>query len=139
MSEKPKEKAAKKLPTPVRWTVQAGSLDFAVDEKTLAARLNRAGTLPGRDKKYSTAQICAAVYGDHKLALIRGQEMENEIKATELAKLRNEAISVEWAFQVASNTCFAIKRIIEMSKLANAEKDSIYAEINGLSEKDFKA
>jgi hypothetical protein len=64
MSENTKEKAAKQLPQPVRWTVQAGAMDFAIDEKTLAARLNRAGTLPGRDKRYSTAQIAAAVYGD---------------------------------------------------------------------------
>ena len=53
----------------VRWNVEQASGDFEIDRKTLGKRIRSAGIEPGEDGKYSTTQICAAVFGD-----LRGEQ-----------------------------------------------------------------
>jgi hypothetical protein len=110
MSKDAKEAAPKRFAKTVRWTIHMGGAEFAIDEKTLAARLRRANVLPGEDGKYSTAQIAGAVYGDHKLELIRGAQQENDMREVELARMRREVVPVEAAFQTVSNMLFAVRR-----------------------------
>lgn len=121
----------------LRWTVDKASIEFGLDTKTLVSRLSRTGTIPGADKKYSTAQICAAVFGDQKLEYIRGLQSDNALKDIELAKARGEVVPVQAAFLVVSNMLFAVRRVIEMSALDAKTKDGIYAELQGLKPGDF--
>lgn len=140
-----REQAAAKNPAPkrssfgdaFRWTVDRGSIELSIDTKTLTARLRRANVLPGEDGKYSTAQIAGAVYGDHKLELIRGAQQENEMREVELARMRREVVPVEVAFQTVSNMLFAVRRVILTSRLSKEEQDACLKELAELNPSDF--
>ena len=46
----------------VRWTVEHAATEFGPDRRTLAKRLRDAGVVKGADGKYSTQDICRAIY-----------------------------------------------------------------------------
>lgn len=46
----------------VRWTVEHAATEFGPDRRTLAKALRRAGIVAGDDRKYSTQDICRAVF-----------------------------------------------------------------------------
>ena len=141
-----REQAAAKNPAPkrssfgdaFRWTVDRGSIEFSIDTKTLTARLRRANVLPGEDGKYSTAQIAGAVYGDHKLELIRGAQVDREMREIELSKMRGETILVADVKPTLDNIHRAIRRIILTSKLSHAEQDAALREIASLKASDIE-
>ena len=122
---------------PVRWSIEQASIEFSIDNKTLAQRLRRGGVMPGKDKKYSTAQICAQVYGDAKLEQLRGFEKDNALKDIDLAKARNEVVPMDGVFQTMSNMLFSIRRLILMSPLPKETQDGILKELEGLKASDF--
>lgn len=53
---------------PIRWTMSQASSEFGIDSKTLAKRIKSKGVMPGDDKKFSTADICRAVFSDGEAA-----------------------------------------------------------------------
>ena len=48
----------------IRWTLEKAAMEFGLDRTTLSKRITTAGIVAGEDKKFSTAQICEAVFGD---------------------------------------------------------------------------
>jgi hypothetical protein len=42
----------------------AAAREFGLTKETLARKLNQSGQVPGADKRYSTEQIIAAIFGD---------------------------------------------------------------------------
>lgn len=123
---------------PVRWSIEQASIEFSIDNKTLAQRLRRANVLPAKDKKFSTAQIAGAVYGDHKLELIRGAQVDREMREIELSKMRGETILVADVKPTLDNIHRAIRRIILASKLSHAEQDAALREIASLKASDIE-
>lgn len=140
-----REQAAAKNPAPkrssfgdaVRWTVDKASIEFAIDTKTLVSRLRRLGTLAGEDGKYSTAQVCAAVFGDLRQAQTRLAAAQADAAEVELAKVRGEVVPVADAVRVVQNMFQAVRRIILTSELTHEKQDACIRELEGLKEKDF--
>lgn len=58
---------------PIRWTIEQASNEFGLDRQTLAKRITSAGILAGADKRFTTSDICSAVYGD-----IEGEKLRTE-------------------------------------------------------------
>lgn len=57
------EKRGKRL-TALRWTLPKAASEFGIHISTLGKRVKAAGVMPGKDGRYSTRDIAAAVYGD---------------------------------------------------------------------------
>jgi hypothetical protein len=66
--------------TAIRWTVERAASEFQIDRKTLTKRIRAGDVRPGADGKFSTEQICAAVFGDYR----REQLRELRERATKL-------------------------------------------------------
>ncbi len=73
----------------IRWTIPEAASEFDLHANTLSKRLKTASIEPGPDGRWSTAQICAAVYGDmdgEKLREVRHRA--NLLELEEKEKLR---------------------------------------------------
>ena len=121
----------------IRWSIEQGSLEYAIDQKTLAGRLRKNGEIPGDDKKYSTAQICGAVFGDLEAEKTRLTRSQADMAEVELAEKRGEVVQVQSAFLTVSNMLFAVRRVITMSGLSPEAQDAIFKELQGLKVEDF--
>ena len=65
----------------VRWGVAEAASEFSINRRTLANRLKTSGAVPGDDKKFSTKQVCDAVFGSiagQKLRLLKAQADKTE-------------------------------------------------------------
>jgi len=111
--------------TRIRWTIQQAAPEFDIHSATLAKRIKTLGVEPGEDKKFSTKQICDAVFGNldgEKLAKIKA---ERELLEIELAKERKKLIESDVAFRVWEGVVVSIRQIIKSSALSDTEKNSI--------------
>jgi hypothetical protein len=114
---------------PLRWTVAMGAREFDIDRRTLGTNLAQAGTPPGRDGRYRTLDIVAAVFGDvrharQRLLKVQAQRIELEIeRSRETLMERSDAVSFH------SGVFTALRRIIQASKLSELEKAEIDKEL----------
>lgn len=72
-----------KIKQAIRWTRFQAAQEFGLDAKTLEKQMKQAGIVPGTDGKFSTMDICTAIFGSLKGDLIRAQTRQ----ATEQAEL----------------------------------------------------
>lgn len=122
----------------VRWSLTRAATEFGCAIETLKRGLKQHALGPAEeDGKFSTAQICTALFGDlngEKVRLTRAQadkaETENRIAAGEL-------IDVSAALELAQRFCFAARQVVMMSALTEAEKNRILKEFGRLGEMDF--
>jgi hypothetical protein len=117
----------------LKWTPETAQSEFGRDAATIQKQLKAANIQPDPSGTYSTKQICAAIFGDThaaRLRLVNAQALRNEVAAK---KESGEVLPVDIAFQACSNVLFAVRRVIEMSGLTNAEKDEIYTEIQSFT------
>jgi hypothetical protein len=66
---------------PIRWTVEKAASEFNINPRTLAKRIRTDGTEPGKDGRFSTVQICAAVYGAIEAEKLRKIMIEADLLA----------------------------------------------------------
>lgn len=117
---------------PIRWTIERAGAEFATNPRTISSRLKGAGVEPGADGKFSTLQICSAVFSDYEQERTRLTKAQADQAELDLARARNEVLPVDVAFQACSNVAFAALRIFEQvpdEKLSPEEKDAIRREI----------
>ena len=124
----------------VRWTMTNAATEFGCARETLKRGLKQNGIDADIDDgKFTTAQICTALFGDlngEKVRLTRAQadkvETENRVAAGEL-------IEVTAAIELAQRFCFAARQVIMLSELTEAGKNRILRELGRLGEMDFNA
>jgi hypothetical protein len=79
----------------IRWTVNNAASEFGTTARTLAGQLKEKGILPGRDGKFSTAQICEAIYDDAEKQRIRSMSEQADHRALQNAESRGELLPVD--------------------------------------------
>src|SRR5690349_14379102 len=95
----------------LRWTIERAASEFQIDRKTLTKRIRGSDILPGDDGKFSTEQICAAVFGDYRREQLRelreradGTALENEVTRKERIPIEDVTESFDEIFQSISGT-----------------------------------
>lgn len=120
---------------PIRWTIEQASNEFGLDRQTLAKRINNGGILPGDDKKFSTADICRAVFGDiesEKLREVRHRANLLEIDEKErLGQLTPTHKVEDWIDKTAGD----LKINIMASNLSEDEKRDLLKTLQASVEK----
>jgi hypothetical protein len=81
--------------TPLCWSLDAASFEFAMSATTLRKLLNQASIAPGEDGCYSTTQLLSGVYGRMHEEKLRTQEQLT--KKYELANRTAEGNLLDWA------------------------------------------
>lgn len=75
----------------ITWTIEAAAREFGRSRTTVTARLADTGAKPGGDGKFTTTQICAALFGDAHQARLR----EATARA-DLAEARTAILQKRW-------------------------------------------
>lgn len=122
---------------PARWSLNTASAEFGCARETLRGALRQAHIEAGEDQRYSTRQICQALFGDlkaEKTGLTRAQrekiEQENKENAGEL-------IRVDDAIALAGRFAYAARQKILLSKLSEEDKNAVLMELQRLGEINF--
>ncbi len=122
----------------IRWTKEQAAENFQVNPRTLSRRMVAAELIPGDDKKYSTPQICAAVFGDidgEKLRLVKEQA---DKYALENAERRGLLVRVDVIAQAVNRAIAAAKAAIDSaSNLEREDKDKIMQQLGRLWDDAF--
>jgi len=140
--------------TKLRWNLNKAALEFGKDQKTISRGIKRLGLEPGTDGKFSTAQICAAVFGDIQGQRLRKTTAEADKIELDNARERGEVVELAQtlnAWEVAIlNAKERFIRIptkltaryvvgmpqVEFTKLLEAEIDETCAELSSSAKPD---
>jgi hypothetical protein len=121
----------------VRWTLTLASSEFSIDPKTLAKRVKREGLLSGKDKCYSTADICQAVFGgvEHERALLVREQRE----LTEAKKLilLQRWVPLEVVDRLWSAVAHELSRKIQNAALAEDVKQELSADLKAIPTDEY--
>ena len=126
--------AGRKKIAAVFWTIERAAAEFGIDRRTLSNRL--IGEQP-IGEGYSTAQICAAIYGDMERAKIRKAEADAALAEIELQKQRGELVGMAEVQTAWRKICELIRLRISESSLSTEEQTSVLAELRELRLRDY--
>lgn len=118
----------------IRWTQEHAASEFAINPRTLSARIKQLGITPGDDGRYSTKEMATAVFGDLEREKIRltsaeadAQERENLL---ELGKLID---ATEFEKDYAP-IYVEMVRLVRSSKINDDEQDALLAKLAAVHE-----
>ena len=99
--------------------------------------LRQAGQEAAEDERYTTKQICGALFGDlkaEKTGLTRAQREHWELENKQAAGI---LINVDDAILAVHQFTFAIRQKILLSGLTEHEKNNLLLELQRIGEMDF--
>jgi hypothetical protein len=99
-------------------------------DSTLAKKLKASGQTPGADGKYSTVQICSAIYGEGVRERLRGTKERANNWALRNALLRSETLSKDAVVDALGKVFGVIAKLVEASNVTTTEKRDILGAIN---------
>lgn len=106
--------------------------EFDIDHRTLSRKLISNEIKPDDDDKYSTKQICAAVFGNIQEERLRKTREEADNLALRNAQMRNELRPVEVFKQLVSEIILANRQTILASQLEQEGKNEILSNLQAL-------
>mgnify|MGYP001548385447 CR=1 FL=1 len=121
----------------IRWSITTAAAEFGVARDTMRTAFRQSGQLAGDDERYTTKQICAALFGDlkaEKTGLTRAQREHWELENKQAAGI---LINVDEAIAMVHQFTFAIRQKILMSSLTDKEKNNLLLELQRIGEMDF--
>ena len=79
----------------LRWTMSEAASEFDLHAATLAKRIKTAGIEPSTDGKWSTVQICAAVFGDMDSEKLRETRHKANLLELEEKEKRRQLVPID--------------------------------------------
>jgi len=99
--------------------------EFGFDRRTIRNRLLVAGTLPGNDNRYATADIAAAIYGDYEGEKTRETKERADKLALENGVSRKELIPASDVIRVWSFIITAFRDRVLAAQLSTELRDEL--------------
>ena len=116
---------------------QAAS-EFGINPRTLTNRLKTNGIIPNeKDKRYSTQQICKAVFGDIDVERLRKLTEEADKLALDNEKTRGGLVEIEAVYKHFQGLFVALRSRLLASSLTDEEKDELLGDLRKLKAGDF--
>lgn len=128
----------KRRASSVRWGLEQAAAEFGINPRTLSGNLRRGSIEAGEDSKFSTAQICAAIFGDKAGEDLRKVREEADKLALHNSKARGSLVEVEAAFRHYQGVFVALRQRILGSSLSDKEKDDLLNNMTGLTYEEAK-
>lgn len=122
---------------PVRWTLDSAGSEFGCDSKTLGARMKRAGIGPGKDGKFSTREVCAAVFGDIDSEVLRVKKHQANLLELEEQEKRRESVSVARVEEVWGAVFVALRQAIWNCDAPEVSRRRWLGEIQSINREDY--
>ena len=121
----------------IKWSITRACAEFGTTYQTLVKRLNERAEQADVNDKYTTRQICSALYGDIQEERLRKTKEEADQLGLENAKKRGLLIPVADAAELNRRVAFAIRQKIVASSLPPDRVNAILLDIQRLAEVDF--
>lgn len=125
----------------VRWTLHAAASDWDIDDKTLEKNIKSSGVIAGEDGKFSTLDICKAVYGDlkgdHIRAMTRNQNESADMQAVKKANLLRENIPAHLVVSVWSSMMIELRQKILYAEIPDKAKQDILKDLMAIPVEDY--
>lgn len=123
----------------IAWSLFRAAQEFGCHRDTLKKRLIASGVNPADGDTYTTAQICAALYGDKHAAQTRLANESADKVALDNAERRRELIPVAEALELTQRFCSEIRQRFMATSLPESDKDALLKDIARLESVDFAA
>ncbi|MEW6306759.1 MAG: hypothetical protein AB1705_25105 [Verrucomicrobiota bacterium] len=140
--ETPATETAADAPAPrgtgLRWSVNTAATEFEIDRRTLAKQIAGAGIAAGPDGKFSTREICQAIYDDERRERLREIKERADKLEMENAERRGELIDAEVIYKHFEGIYVAFRARVLASSLSNEEKDEILTDLAKLKARDIR-
>lgn len=118
-----------------RWNLNRAAQEFDINQRTLSKRFKTCGIESGADGKWSTKEVCAAVFGDidgERLRLVRAQADEKEISN---AEQRGELVRFKDLLELAHRGLAAMTAtVMGMTHLTIEDRESIINQLRAAGE-----
>lgn len=119
----------------IRWTVNSAESEFGLNRRTINKRLRQSDIQPGDDGKFSTAQICSAVFGDIDSERLRLTKEQADKIAIDNAASRSELVNATELKDVVERGLAAmVQAVLAASNLENEDKDKIIGHLKHAGE-----
>lgn len=118
--------------------MELAGVEFGRDHRALSKRIRREGLEPGEDGCFSTAQICAAVFGDQYSEDLRKTREEADKLEIHNKRSRRELIDAESVYRHFEAWFIIIRQRILASKMTRDEQDDLLRELKGITYEQIK-
>ena len=121
------------MKNPIRWNRLDAAAEFGIDRDTLSRRLRAAGIAPGEDKRFSTKEILAALFGD-----LEKEKTRNEAAKADLTEMKRDLderqfIPAEAARASMDKLRVGIMEVIAASPLSEKQQAAIAGNLKRLN------
>lgn len=121
----------------IRWTIELAAAEFGIDRKTLSNRAKGSGILAGDDGKFSTRDICRAVFTNGEAARASLAISQKENFDLRNRKLAGELVDPKQCQQLWDAAMIALRQKISDSKLSDAEKREVLKDLQTIPIDDY--
>lgn len=121
----------------IRWTIPEAASEFDIHAATLAKRIKVASIEPGPDGKWSTAQVCAAVFGDMDSEKLREVRHKANLLELEEKEKRRQLVPIEDVGRAWDSFVIALRQAIWNFDAQEADRRRWLAELRDLKPEDY--
>ena len=117
---------------PVRWTVEQAASEFGINPRTLSSRIKTQGIEKGNDGKFSTLDICRAIFNDYEKERTRKITEEANGFALDNAARRGQLADKADLMSRYETIWSSMRATILNSSLTQVEKDALIDDLGKL-------
>ena len=121
----------------IRWSQESACYEWGINRRTLSGRIKRGHIQPGKDGKFSTAQIDAAIHGSAEDEKLKKLTAEREILEIELGKLRGDVVLLDHVYRILDNITISIRQTIAASGMSDTEKQQCLKQLRTPNAAEF--
>lgn len=122
----------------LKWALETAAYEFDINSRTLSKRLRQSAIEPAfDDDRYSTAQICAAVFGDYQGQRLRKLKAEAESAEMDLAIRKKDYLPTADVKRVWGGVIIAMRQIVKGSSLSDVEKHELLRQVREIDLKEY--
>lgn len=122
---------------PLRWTIGGAAAEFGLHPKTLTGRIKTSGVVAGEDGKFSTADVCAAIYGDYESEKTRLTKEQADIAALKKTEMQHLLLPVGLVEKVWNGVTADLRQKILFLEIPDVKKQEILADLQNIPIDDY--
>lgn len=126
----------------LRWSVTRAAKEFGCDFKTLVKRLTAAGIVPGPDHRYSTVEICRALFldgGDIDAEKLRKVRLECDLLQRKLDEADGRLLDADAVLRCWSQAVLNVRGAVLALPLPEANRHAILDAICEVPKRAYSA
>lgn len=120
-----------------RWDGKRAQTEFDIDADTLSKRVKANGIMAGEDGKFSTMQICAAIYGDLESERTRLTKEQANIASLKKDEMLRRLIPAELVERVWMSVLSDLRTKITNTELPDRVKKEILTDLQNLPIEEY--